>query len=558
MTNANAGMIKHIETLKSALEGKRIYVWDTARKAVWVFSTLALRGIDVAGFVTNFEEFVGESIMGRPIISLEEFSQIENAVAIVDDDVRSGAFSVIASAGEALYRKEALELNPALQNASLYVFGIDDNTWRIAKRLAREGVEIRGFITDGQSNGETILGLPVTGLSEGNLTSDDAILVPADVDRYLDAELASIIESGFGGTVFIHEVTCRWEIWSHSLVPGIDRALKQRKRMLLCCADDYSRQLLHRMFSLYGVEVAREVFCGEGDDSENDIWSLADEDPEQCALVLGAFAEPQMLELMDAACDLGYKQGELGFFALQKAVYNKLLMEGILAYESDDKLGASIDYSRIGGRPGWMVFGDEHGAELRIIVLGGSTSTILYHPESWVVKLSKLLRANGVKAVIFDGANEGEGAMRELDRLIRDIHALRPDFVISLSGVNDQRSLTEKFERNRDESPFECWRRAESYLKVISEYEGAQFIGILQPMNACMKAESLEENMLFMSENHKWGKTFLGGMRDDDFYVNLLGLFHHQDGMFIDRAHYTDKAAQILAEHVYQELEGRM
>ena len=234
MTNANAGMIKHIETLKSALEGKRIYVWDTARKAVWVFSTLALRGIDVAGFVTNFEEFVGESIMGRPIISLEEFSQIENAVAIVDDDVRSGAFSVIASAGEALYRKEALELNPALQNASLYVFGIDDNTWRIAKRLAREGVEIRGFITDGQSNGETILGLPVTGLSEGNLTSDDAILVPADVDRYLDAELASIIESGFGGTVFIHEVTCRWEIWSHSLVPGIDRRLSNGRGC--CCA----------------------------------------------------------------------------------------------------------------------------------------------------------------------------------------------------------------------------------------------------------------------------------------------------------------------------------
>ena len=554
-------MIEHIYTLREELQGKRIFVWDCGRKAMWLFSTLALRGIHVAGFVTNFPEFVGQTIMGRPIISLETFAATKDALAIVDDDVRTGAFNVVASRGQALYMQDALELNPSLRKLHPYIYELDDQAWHLAKALGDEGVTVSGLLVKNQKKSRNVLGLPVLALAEARLSRNDAIIIPMQSDHPLDGAITSILDSGFDGYIFIHEVMCHFELWGHSLVFALNQAMLQKRRILLCCADAPSRELLHRVLDGYGIGIHREVnpFPSPGQDaSAEDIWTLADEDPERSTLVLGAFSGKKRLELVDAAVDLGFSAADLSLAGLQKTVYNQYFQRDLLAYEHDAKLVVSIDYSSVGGIPGWMIHGDEGSASTRIMILGGSTSTELYYPESWVEKLYSLFVNDGIDVVIFNGANEGNGAPSELVRMARDIHAIRPDFVISMSGMNDQRSLDSKFEKNHHDNPFEYWLRMERYMKHIAESEGAVFLGVLQPMNACMEPKSLLENAYFMSENHKIGRTFLSGMRDDDFYCNLLALFHHEQGMFIDRCHYSDEANQRIAEEVYRLLKERM
>lgn len=553
-------MVEHLYTLRRDLKSKSIYIWDMGRKAIWVFSALALRGVRIEGFVTNYCEFVGDTIMGLPIVSVDEFSAFEDAVAIVDDDVREGAFNVVASRGCALYYSEALELNPSLECKSPYLYGTGQVTWDIAKRISRAGVgAVRGFIAERAAKTASILGFPVYTMGEAPLNVNDAVIVAADSHCQIGDSVAALLETGFCGAVYIREVVPHFSLWGDSLVYVLDKVVKEHRRLLLCCGDDASRALIRRMLSIYGINADREVFLArEGESAGEDVWDLADEDPDRSAVVIGSFSNRQRLEMLGVAYDLGYSMEGVDCGTLQLSVHNGLLLNHVVDYEYDVRLEASIDYSRLGGKPGWMVHGDEATATVRIAVVGGSTSTGLYYPENWVEKLYKMLETDGVKAVVFNGANESNGVTQEMCRLLRDIHALKPDFVISMSGVNDQRTQENKFEQVHGDCPFEFWRRVEKYMKLVVEEEGAEFIGILQPMNACMRIDSLFENMYFMSENHKWGRTFLSGARDDDFYFNFLDLFHHQEGAYIDRCHYSDAANRVIAERVYQLLKERL
>ena len=67
-------------------------------------------------------------------------------------------------------------------------------------------------------------------------------------------------------------------------------------------------------------------------------------------------------------------------------------------YYKDPLLGGSIIYPE--GKPGWKLYGKEEDDAIRILVLGGSTSSEQYHPENWISKLYYKLRQDNIKAVI--------------------------------------------------------------------------------------------------------------------------------------------------------------
>ena len=39
---------------------------------------------------------------------------------------------------------------------------------------------------------------------------------------------------------------------------------------------------------------------------------------------------------------------------------------------------------------------------------------------------------------------------------------------------------------------------------------------------------------------------------DEEGYINLMRLFEHQDEMFFDLCHYTEKGHKIIADIVYE------
>lgn len=104
----------------------------------------------------------------------------------------------------------------------------------------------------------------------------------------------------------------------------------------------------------------------------------------------------------------------------------------------------------------------------------------------------------------------------------------------------------------RAESLYSFWDRNMKVLRHIAEFYGASFFGFLHPMNITMAHMDLRERSLFESERHIIGaKEFCEFANDESGYINLMRLFEHREGMFLDMCHYTDKAQAIIADKVY-------
>ncbi len=549
-------MFRCIYTLKKELEGKDLYVWGCGKWAVWTFAALAYKGLNCAGFISPDERYEGGQFMNRPVLSRKALSELQNALVLFDRNIEPDVLNDVRRDADCLYLKDALSLNEALHSEeSFYIYGAGYSAWLFLKILSSAGLKPKGFLLTDRGSQQSILGLPVWSFSEAPLNEKDAIFV--SVQHYIQKNqiLDTIACSSFRGNVYADESSSYWESWGSDPFSMLDLAVKTNKKVLLCCEDAMTRDLLHRTLALYGIPVAGQV-CLHGDPSLDlpDIYELADEDPRQCVLLAHSFSAEQRYRIMDAAHALGFSAEKLNFATLILSNYNLRKASRQLDYEEDAlmPMNASLDYTPFGGKPGWAVYGDEEKAQFRIMTLGGSTSSEVYYPENWVSKLSRKLASAGVRAVIYNGAVEMADVHEELIRMCRDIHFLKPDLVISMSGVNDMKKGHGKFNAFRGESSFAYWRRFESYASAVARAEGAAYEAFLQPINSCMPDPGLEESLFFLQDVKVPCSAFLRESSNDDFYHNLLSLFFHEEGMFIDFCHYSEAGHEVLAETVFQ------
>lgn len=545
-------MIRFIHTLRKELQQKKVFIWDIGKRATWVFSYLAYRGENVSGFVTEEKSLAGQTFMNRPILTLEEFGKTADAVLVFDTYAKSDDWEKASQYGDIIRYKDALELNPELTQRSHWVYGTTAGAWEMLKAFQQKGIAINGFLLSKAEAPHEIFDLPVKEFQEAELGEQDSVVISAVGENVGCQILNHMLENGYRGDVYITDFISYVDIWGTNPFLMLDEAIKRRKRVLLCCEEEQGRTLLHTMLHLYGLSVSRDV-CLKGDEKNNieDIYSLADEDPEKSVLLIHVLPGVKRNEAVQAAEEMGFSAGKNNYAGTRKTCYNKRYLKQKIVYEHDEYIGFSIDYSPIGGKPGWAVYGDERLPGTRIMVLGGSTSSELYFQENWISKLYRKFRQNGIKTVIYNGAHEMEDVSKELQRMCRDIHHLRPDIVISMSGVNNLIKYGGKFSCWYKESTFEYWIRMETYMKTLAESEGARFLPFLQPINLVMKETSLEETLLFIHDTCRQGGSFCTQSGDGDFYYNLMDLFHHRDNMFIDGIHYSEEAHEILAGIVY-------
>ena len=550
-------MIRFLYTLRRELTDRKIYLWDIGKSALWTFFRIAAREIDICALVTNYSSYFGETFLNRPIISVESVHDIPNSLIVLSDDTSLGAEQLVKNYGDCLRWSDALEFNPALIGRTVYLYGTGNGEWDFIKQAERRNVTIRGFLDEEAGPGQKILGLPVLNPMELEYSDDIDVVILGRHGSH-DLRIVDIIQgTGFGGNLFLEELANPEDMWSFDPYIVLDDAIKHSLRILFCCEDRMSRDLFRRIFALYGITTDREV-CYDGSirDRLENIWALADETPGKSVLLIHAFTELRRYEIVEAANDLGFSAEAHNYAATNMACYNRLRYTNTLSYEFDPKLGYSIDFSSIGGLPGWAIYGREEGAEKRIMVLGGSTSSEVYYPENWVSKLYRKLCVSGKKTIIYNGAHEANGVFQEFSRLVRDIRGLKPDIVISLSGYNDLTIANNKFDRARGENAFDYWRRIESYMKQISELEGAAFYAVLQPVNRSPEPMSLYNTLMYLKFVHHRGTIFTDRMRNDDFYVNLFTSFLFQNDLFIDMCHYSNKGNELLAERIFEMIRG--
>lgn len=299
-----------------------------------------------------------------------------------------------------------------------------------------------------------------------------------------------------------------------------------------------------------------------------DIYDLAYEDIDNTTVVI---AEQDLQEVEDV-CDI---LDELGF-ALEKWNYTavELATKKVrhAVYEKADCLvGWSTDNEKY---PGYVVYGDDNETDIKILILGGSTSTDgIYRTVSWVRAFYSMLVQSGYHVTIFNGAACGHGIVAEFLRLCRDgaENYLKPDYVISLSGVNN---LVRKEVKNQfcepwlidvrgteaisgiegQESLYDFWCRILGLMKLVCESYGGKFFGFLQPIYAPDRRTKLSEvsmyemidrveNILAFRERSKKEENLL--------YTNLIDFLDEEEEVYIDAAHYSSKMNRKIAKAVF-------
>ena len=115
-------------------------------------------------------------------------------------------------------------------------------------------------------------------------------------------------------------------------------------------------------------------------------------------------------------------------------------MDNIMAeYKFDPVLG----FNSLGNNknyPGYTMYGNESGDKEKktVMIMGGSnTDSSMFLFKSWPEILYKISKKNNSEMIIFNGAVRGFSSQQELLKAIRDIPIIKPDIVISYSGVNN-------------------------------------------------------------------------------------------------------------------------
>ena len=541
-------MLKLLTTLKREFSGKRLYVLDVTRTGTRSYIELVVRGIHVSGFVSRNPNYVGETIMGVPVVSFADLEGDADALVVAGDHVTSAARKA-AGGVPCIVLAELFELDPELRGKSVRIFDAGPAGWDTLKRLGSGFAQVEGLVTRWREECSEVAGLPIQVFDKVAWTQDDILVVAPEQSVVADGVVAYIAQSGFPGTLYVWDFYIQIEMWGIDWVALVDNALRTGKRIVAYCDTPLCREFCERLMRTCGVRIDRI--------EDGDIWELADEDPAQCLLIVDSFARERRCEMVEAAYDMGFSLADRNLASLHKATHNFKMESGQYAYESDSRLGVSIDFTPFGGLPGWAVHGDPACEGARIMVLGGSTSSEVYVGESWPSRLHKLLEADGIDNVIFNGAHESNSAHMELLRMERDICWLKPTVVVSMSGVNDRMPARDKFDAARGENPVASWKRTERHMKAIAESEGARFYVFYQPNNISKQAESIFE-AIFSRVTMSGDGRMAEEIRSDDFYINLRSLFWNKPEAYIDVCHYSDEGNAELARVVYDTIKDSL
>ncbi len=101
----------------------------------------------------------------------------------------------------------------------------------------------------------------------------------------------------------------------------------------------------------------------------------------------------------------------------------------------DPFLGYAKSRNSLPGYDVWPPGQGITGKDVVVVTLGGSTTDSAC--AKWPEHLGKLLREKGLKTLVLNGGVAGYSSSQELIKLMRDLPAIRPDFVVNLSGIND-------------------------------------------------------------------------------------------------------------------------
>jgi lysophospholipase L1-like esterase len=234
--------------------------------------------------------------------------------------------------------------------------------------------------------------------------------------------------------------------------------------------------------------------------------------------------------------------------------------------------------------------------QIRIVTLGNSTTTP-HFAECWPKQLLRIFKAEGLNVKIYNGGVSGYTSAQELLKLVRDVLPLKPDIVISYSGIRDigffhsipghpfinkflSRTLSSlpissfKTKTGKDTisginygtrsntTPHENWCANIRMMNAISKEFKIKFYSILQPTLgignytlSCLERDMLQKFDLsfhneYMSELNSFYNATRKFAEKTDFITDLVDVFAGHSDIYYDCRHPNGAGYEIVAKHI--------
>ena len=230
---------------------------------------------------------------------------------------------------------------------------------------------------------------------------------------------------------------------------------------------------------------------------------------------------------------------------------------------------------------------------IKILVTGGSTST--WPGGEWSKLLGKKLIEKKINVVIFNAGMGGYSTSQELLKIVRDGEAIKPDWTISFSGINDMGHLhnlpnhpyvhryqkqiskylnsTKAFKKYtfgipQKIEPYQLWLRNMRKMKAICSIMDSKFIGILQPniLYGDYEITEDEKKNLLTEKTYRdldIGRTYIEELKffydnvranlkehkdEYDFLYDYSHIFAGKSNLYRDYRHQNDLGDDIIAD----------
>ena len=558
-------MLRTLFTIAERYKEKRIYIYGINRNAINVFTELVYRGADVCGFVDSHNRCIGQYFMNRPIQETTSVMGKKNVVIIISKFYEKAHIQNEILNTEICYITEILDVDLSLGEKRVVIYGLGKRGEEIYKLLKEKKIEICD-VCESEKSKDTWMEMQVRYIRDLNIDSDTAVIIATKIEKYKREMIRNI--GGCAGDIVVDEIVDNASIIQGNIFWVINKAVNEKKDIYLYKSRTEELRFLKDILARYQVSVAGEVSEDEivGKESIN-IYDLAYKNVNEVVVVIPEWDAKRSESICDILDEIG--------FSLEKHNYTSIHPE---ARKYKDAMNTVIDClvghaSRGNGKlQGYVVYGEEKRGCLKIMVLGGSTSTDgYYRTKSWVNLFFHKIERSGIEVVLYNGAACGYDIVQELLRLMRDGNIIKPDYVISMSGVNNTnrkmrtdnqfcvvdflnwiKALDRECEYssgiNDNEVLYDFWNRNAKIMKMICELLGAKFYGFLQPINIGIKNAGLNEISMYeqddcLSNTNIFREKVMS--EREHIYTNLIDLFDKKENMYIDNCHYSNKANDI-------------
>lgn len=572
-------MIRLLYTLPEEMKRKHIYIWDISKDSIVEFTKLAMRLIDIKGFVTQEESYIGEWYMNRPIVGIETVLKDKDTVIFLSSKYdRSKIPDEINQ--RALLISDVLQPDEELRNKRVFIYGAGGGGRSVYAEFIKSGINMEAFCVTERNGQNTIESKAVYQINEIERKEEDAFIISV-LNEEMKQEIVDILDA-YNANMYIRNSLSDDDIFAISLFQTVHEAWQKNKKIYIYTKKmgGYA-QLIKAVLELYGMHICGYV-CRESDENTGirNVYELTYENTGDLYVLindLDILEREQQVEIYTLLDDIGLSLQCFNYAGFGPVT--TIDWRNCYQIKPDPLLGWSIIYDDE-NLPGVHVIGSKDKDSIRILILGASVSTDgILRPISWVRLFYQKLTEQGFKVTIYDCAGPSEDVLQELLRLIRDGVHLNAQYIISMSGGNNafcqikgiknRVNLKHTIEWYKvlapdssyvhgipvKESAFTYWIRIQKIIKAVAELNGSKYYCFLHPIKDAKENLSIfERSIHFSGDADNEAFSFREESRQDDFYVNLLSLFDEKEGMFIDNCHFSERGNEILAEIVSKKL----